>query len=603
MAIGQLTYLGKASPTVSFAVNNQDRDYQLQMQDLVDYLNTVIEAGGTQDLEDRLANNANPALGAGMIGYVGRTVYAKLQDIPSLEDYGASVVDGFTSNQDRLVAAAAANQGKAVWVPAKTFVSTDNIPGFHSVFWLGPGSVKRGTDIFYVNPKDSQTNRLYIAASGGSLTNDGLSSGQPFSTFQSCFDATKNYGPVLSGNWQLIAAAGTYDFSGGAQTFSTPSKNRVVIRGPAVGGHPNVPTCLIDGGGIQPQYSHGLNIDGPGVRVQVQDIKAQNFTEASGFTRVGFLFANDVDAYHQNLHTFACSWTGVMAKECSQYRGNGGIYDANSVGAYGFISDSTRSSFGYGNTSTANGPVVKKALSSGVYWSTGSQGHCDWVNFEDNAVAFLCAENSRCDTVGNNYKRNTVAKRALTGGFFASGGAAEVFNDGTADANVTNVEYKAYSGDISELSVQGSGSWQRVAFDRTNRALSGTTPTVLTTPYTIKANRLKGVGKSCRVLSVGVFTQATAGSTLTVNFGGMAFTVTVPAAATNAAFELDVTLYEVQGGYRAIGKLSQGLSATRFGTATAGFVNTSDQDISVAATLANAGDSMNIYRTDVFLMG
>jgi hypothetical protein len=520
----------------------------------------------------------------------------------SVTKYGA-VMDGVTDSQTALVTAVAAAvaAGSDLYWPAGQAVSTANIPNFHSVRHWGPGAVKRGSAVFYVQPDEGQTNTLNIATTGNSA-NDGLGASQPMATFQNAFDALKNYGPTLNGTWQVQAAAGTYTISTGAQTHSTPSLNRVIIKGPAVGGHPNVPTCIIDGGGNQASYLHGLNMDGIGVRVQVQDIKFQAFTEASGNTRIGLVGANGADLYANNVHTANCSWTGIDAKECEQVRITGGIFDSGADGAYGFISDSSHSSFGYGSTSLATGPIVRNAKSAGVYWSTGSQGHCDYVTFEDCAVAFLCAENSRCDTVGNSYKRNTVAKRAITGGWFASGGAAENFNNGGADANGTNLEFKAYSGDISEGSVQGSGSWQRTAFDRTLRSASGIVTGTFATVYTLPAYRLQGVGKALRVRSFGVYT-VTAGSTLTINIGGMAVTLAVPAAATNAAFELEVTLNEVAGGYRAFGTLRHNLASPRMGTATAGFSSTTDQAVAPGYSLTGAGDSLNIYRTDVEIIG
>jgi hypothetical protein len=525
------------------------------------------------------------------------------EELLTPQDFGA-LGDGVTDDTAAcaaVVARALASGRLIQWEGA--FLTTANIPNFHDVRHEGSGIIKRGSDLFYVSPKDSQTNRLYLAASGGSSSNDGLSASQPFSTFQNAFDALVNHGdPVLPGRWEIVSAAGTHSITSGSHNHTTPSKNRVVIRGP-VAGHPNVPTCIVDGGGNGAAYTHGINCDGIGVRVEVRDIKFQNYTEASGNTRIGLVAANGADLYTNNVHGLSCSWAAIYAKETEQARFSGGILDANNTGAYCIISDSSHSSIGYGAASTSDGPIIKKAVSAGVYFSTGSQGHTDYCTFEDNGVAFLVAENSRCDTVGNDFKRNTVAIRAITGGKFGEGGTPNNFNNGGADANTTNVEYKAYSGDIAELDDQGSGSWQRVAFDRANHALSGTTPTTLSTPYTIAANRLKGIGKACRVHALGVFTQATAGSTMTVNFGGMTFTVAVPAAATNIAFEIDVTLYEVAGGYRAIGKLGQGLNAQRFGNATAGFTNTSDQAISIAATLANAGDSMNLYRVDVYLIG
>jgi hypothetical protein len=519
----------------------------------------------------------------------------------SVRSFVTNQVDGVTSNQDGIVAAVAAAfaAGADLEWPSGTYVSSATIPNFHSVKHIGPGVIKRGTDTFHIGQADSDTNRLYLATTGNSA-NDGLSSAEPLATFQQVFDITKNYGPVLPGVWDIISAAGTYTLSSGQHTFSTPSKNRVTIRGP-VAGHPNVPTCVIDGGGNQAAYMHGLSASGLGVRVEFRDIKVQNFTEASGNTRIGCVGENECDFYTNNVHAAACSWTGLYAFNTVRTRIAGGIQDgAANAGAACIIVNSSQCTIGYGAASAASGPIVKNG-GIGIYWSRGTQGHVDYTNIQDCGYGLQIGENSRVDTVANDFKRNTIGIRCFTGGVFGEGGAPNVWNNGTADANTTNVASSAYSGNSDELLT--SQSWSRVAYDRVTRALAGTAPTTLSTPYTIPAYRLAGAGKSCRVHAVGVFTQATAGSVLTVNFGGMALALTVPGAATNVAFELDVTLHEVSGGYRAVGKLGQGLSAQRFGTTTAGFTNTSDQAISVAATLANAGDSLNIYRTDVYLIG
>jgi len=534
-------------------------------------------------------------------GAVARTAQAKMREVISVTDFGATG-DGVTSDQDGVAAAVARcySTGDDLYWPDGTYLTTATVPNLHDVRHRGPGIVKRGSDLFYVEPRESQANTIYIATTG-SAAGDGLTSSQPMATFQNAFDALANYGPVLDGVWTVSAAAGTYTISTGSHNHYTPSKNRVVIKGPTAG-HPTVPTCIIDGGGNTAGYLHGLYFSGVGVRVESRDLLFQNFTQASGNSRVGLVGDNGADLYTNNVHSFACSWTGIMAKECEQVRCTGGILDGNSTGAYGFISDSSHTSFGYQAGSAANGPIVKNCLSAGVYWSTGSQGHCDYTNFEDNATGFYCAESSRCDTVGNDYKRNNVAKRHAAGGFSASGGTAEEFHNGTADANVTNVQHLAYSGDIGEVTAINSGSWTRVAVDRTSVNLSGATPTVLMTPYTIKAYRLKGVGKACMVKAYGAFTSASAGSAVRIVFGGLTLSLAVPAAATNLTFEIEATLMELSGGYRAIGRLTQGTSQSRMGNAT-GFVATSDQILTIEATLADAGDSMSLYRTDVYLIG
>jgi hypothetical protein len=233
----------------------------------------------------------------------------------------------------------------------------------------------------------------------------------------------------------------------------------------------------------------------------------------------------------------------------------------------------------------------------------GSQGHIDYCVFEENAIGLVVAENSRVDTVGDDFRRNTRAIRTRTGGFFGEGGAKNIYNAGTANANrMADVEAYAGSGDSTELG--RAQQYVRVAYDRVARPLTGTTaPTTLCAPYTIPARRLFGVGKQLRVHALGVFTATTAGSVLTVSFGGMEVNFTVPAAERDAPFELDVTLLEVSGGYRAIGRLGQGHAGTRHATASRGFNVNEAQPITLSAKPNSRTDALTVYRTDIYLMG
>lgn len=64
-------------------------------------------SGSATDLALQLADNVNPALGAGMVGYHGRTVHAKLDDVVSVKDFGA-VGDGVADDYAAITAAFAA---------------------------------------------------------------------------------------------------------------------------------------------------------------------------------------------------------------------------------------------------------------------------------------------------------------------------------------------------------------------------------------------------------------------------------------------------------------------------------------------------------------
>lgn len=509
-----------------------------------------------------------------------------------------TAVDGVTSNQAGIVAALSAAIARGVdlyW--EKQYVSTDNLPGFHSVRHFGPGSVKRGSAVFYVQPKGGQSNTLNIAV-GGNAANDGLGPGQSMATFQNAFDALANYGPVLQGSWTVAAAAGTYSFSSGQQTIRTASVNRVTVRGPAVGGHPNVPTCLIDGNGGG-AFSHGLAA-GTGTYVEFRDIKAINFT-GGGATRIGFLCDVGSDVYANNCHNASGStWAGLFASSAT-LRLLGGIWEGAQwgVGCY-----NSRFTIGYSGSAGSLRPIIRNNTQAGVSLQALSMGHLDWSDLTDNPTQLIMEGNSRVHVMGCNFVRGTIHIDAANGCTYYNDpavGFTNNFNIGTAD---TATQATFVNGATSGETVEGGSaqSERRVAFDRIARTASGTTPAVLATPYTIPADRMRGVGKTCKVVVSGIYT-VTAGSTFTVKFGGMTLTLTVPAAATAAPFTFEAILYEAQGGYRAFGNLEHNLSAGRKGSATAGFVNNASQAISVETTMAGGGDTVTIYRTDVFLIG
>ena len=618
--------------------------------------------------------------------FTGGTVIAStwLNDVDDFV-YGVkssgAIGDGTTSDQTALVNAVAVAllTGASLYWPVGTFVSTANIPNLHSVKHVGPGIIKRGSSLFYVQPKNTQPNTIYITTTG-STTNDGLSASEGISTFQAAFDALGNYGPVLDGAWTIQAAAGTYTINAGSHNYYLPSRYRVIIKGANVGGHPNVPTTIIDGGGLLANYLHGLNFDGPNVFVQVQDIKFQNF-KSPGNTRLGLVIANGADGYTSNIHGVDCSWAVITFKECSEVRCSGGIYDGNGVGAYGVIVDSCRASFGYGSTGASDGPQTKGCLSAGLYWSTGSQGHIDnHQSANTNSVGVVISENSRADVIGGNYDvgANKYGIIAQSGGVWGSGGTTPTFTGAG-----TYTAYRAGSGNTDEMHTQASAYWQRVAFDRTNRIAFGFDPTTavniatdtitktahtlatgetvryangggtdigglvtgttyyaivvdannfklatsaanatagtaidltsvgtgtthciseITVVYTIPANRLAGVGKSARIHVMGVMTTITANTVFGLTIGGAPLSFTVPGAASNVAFEIDVEVFEAAGGHRVQGRLSQGLNATRF-SSSSGFSATVNNDITLFASTTGSADLLNVFRTDVFLMG
>jgi hypothetical protein len=303
-------------------------------------------------------------------GATPRTGEAKLRDIISVRDFTGDTVDGATSNQAGIVAAVAAAiaAGADLYWPAGTYVSTATIPGFHSVRHIGPGVIKRGSDLFYVAPTGSQTNNLYISPSG---TGDGLSASEP-SSEAGVFAALLNYGPVLDGQWNVRLAAGTYP--GGVTMTGLRSRNYLAFYGPNVGGHPNVPTAIIDG--TSSSADHGWYFQ-TNMTLKVQDIKFQNWTTQSYSHGITVLEASKL--YTVNVHTANCSYGGVDIEDRSQLILSGGIHN-NATYCIRATYHCTVS-IGY-NGATAGRPQITGAVAggSGILLSDYSQGHIDYCD-------------------------------------------------------------------------------------------------------------------------------------------------------------------------------------------------------------------------------
>lgn len=93
--------------------------------------------------------------------------------------------------------------------------------------------------------KRGVTRTLYVRATGND-TNPGTLAA-PFREIRAAVDSLSADGPVVRGSVVVDVGPGAY--KGGIrlpQTRGTAQDDYLVIRGPATGGHPNVPTAVID---------------------------------------------------------------------------------------------------------------------------------------------------------------------------------------------------------------------------------------------------------------------------------------------------------------------------------------------------------------------
>lgn len=356
----------------------------------------------------------------------GRSIHQSVADLQSVEanvkDYNAKG-DGVTSDQTAIVNAVADALAKniSVYWPEGTYLTTASIPDFHRVDHKGTGIVKRGTSLFYVNPVAGVENRIYVAVTGASDNNDGLSASQPFRTFTNAVKILSNYGPSLVGSWRFTGGAGTY-----SERIIIPagleSSEDVVIEGPSVT-HPTVPTCIVSQG-----YNIGavgLKLSDASVQLRVRNIHFIGYngtTSSSGVT----CSSNLKEVAYENVHTTDCYWG--LSNQSTHYDVKGGVHIRD-----GFLGDTpnntapasrngnggafrslmlTRHSIGLQNAGVlTNGPIVKNCL-NGLFAQESCTGHVDYVTFEDNESALSLNVNSRANCDGSSFKRNNKDIRA-----------------------------------------------------------------------------------------------------------------------------------------------------------------------------------------------
>jgi hypothetical protein len=338
----------------------------------------------------------------------------KVNGFINIAEYNA-VGDGVTSDQTAVVNAVADALSKGYTLnwgwDARTYLITDTIPSFHSVKHIGNAIVKRGSTLFYISPRGTQTNNLYVAPSSPA-TNDGLTSDKPVGTIQKAFDYLANYSPVLTGNWQVNLAAGTYTKA--VLKDALLSENPILLKGPNVGGYPNIPTAIVsDGTGIA---ATGIQAN-KGSVLTIQDVKFTGYNGNSSSNGVSCSEASRL--YTINVHCTDCFW-GVTATHRSYLDVKGGIFDhcgylnSGSGGGAGirslmlvnhYIGDQYGSSLG----------IEIKNCYMGVSAQELSTGHCNYVDFHDNIDAVRLSINSRCNLDGSSFKRNTRDIRTTDG--------------------------------------------------------------------------------------------------------------------------------------------------------------------------------------------
>ncbi|HEY6924408.1 MAG TPA: hypothetical protein VI653_13135, partial [Steroidobacteraceae bacterium] len=390
-------------------------------------------------------------------------------------------------------------------------------------------------------------------------------------------------------------------------SHTAPSKNPVIFAGPAVGGHPNVPTAIFDGtvGAVASDWAVRATGPNPGVQIDVRDVKFQNYV--GGTDSCGLLVDYGASLAFSNVHGSGSSYSDVYLQGCTNVRGGGGIW-ASPRGA--LVNGCVDVTLGYGGVPVrCNGNT-----NAAIEWSRGTQGHIDNCEFNDCAVAVDVMHDARCHLQGNNFKRSTVAAvRARTGGYYYNDLATpNTFNNGGADKNAVDFLNYVGSGESDEDAFLSQGMRRR-AFDKNSHNLTGTTGlTVMSTLLTGAANsRIKAYWfedntKKIIVRVTGRFVTAAALSSIGCSLGGVEIdriTLTAgPAANAIFFYECEIEAVGANSQFKKSRLLVDGLNP-KLQQNSPTVTTSADLSLTVNGKLAGAGDSMDVFWTEAWLVG
>lgn len=454
---------------------------------------------------------------------------------------------------------------------------------------------------------------IYVDASTGSDANDGFEVGSPKLTLQSAIDRLAIFGPYLNGQFVIELAAGTYA-RGRFPDEGITSENPIIIRGPDVSGHPNVPTAIISEG------ASGVAADGilarGGTRLRVQDVK---FTGWDGSSSVGGVQVTDAgELYTENCHFDNCYW-GASVLNRSNLDVKGGIFDPcgtlNGVlsgGAGTRTLFNCRHAIGTQNAGTlANGPIFRNSAKACMA-QEGSTGHADYLTIHDCGRGLEANVNSRFNYTGTQFRRNTVDVYINNSHVFASSADYGTGAD-ESSLRIAGNNYAA-TGDIDYFTTHdpGRGAGSRTyhsEFVNTlyNTAVNNTFHTTTLTggmwrnvsfsPTTSRIIRFRVAGTCSGVAGVKRFNLRMGSALAQLNLE----------ASRDGEFELEGNIYFTDRGEQFItfkGYVDQS-SAPRVHHVVASEAITANTDITLEVNVlgAGGGDDIRIYTVEATLVG
>lgn len=312
----------------------------------------------------------------------------------SPEHWAVNTTPGTTDMQAAVVSAFSyANTNDLTVIALSEYLTTASVPNFHTARKDGPGSYRRGTDVWRANPAGVETNIVYVDNSN-LASNDGLSSSQSTTILQA-FNIMRGIGDkAQDGTWR-IQITSDLTSSGVTPTDLPAFRNRLEIWGMAANNQ-SVPTTVWDGAAATQNYAIRIDWSYPSSNVflHFKDIKFENWNNTSLSGGIVVWASGNVLA--DNIHTNNCS-IGDWYRQCyvratNGRRDNAATYGTGiQYGASGNVGDLS----GGGVTYTNCGECINTGRSSTCYIQ-GSDLSGD--------VLIGVSRNGRIRTQGNQFR-------------------------------------------------------------------------------------------------------------------------------------------------------------------------------------------------------
>ncbi|TMV49909.1 hypothetical protein FE783_10045 [Paenibacillus mesophilus] len=493
--------------------------------------------------------------------------------------------DGITDDSAAVQTAVgySARRGAVLVWPAGEYVTTASVSGFHAVRHDGPGRVVRGTDKWPVKPRTADTRRIYVDPAGND-DNDGLSSAQPMLTLGAARDLVEAETGRNVGFHRIVLAPGTYAGGFGTLQSLVMGDRPIYIDGPAVGGHPNVPTAIVDMAATPGGYAFAAGVY---TYMIVSNVKVVNATSGTAF------YSNGGTLSLSNCHAKNCL-QGSVVNSLGRLTVSGGLYDGSSEA--GVVIPNSRAFFGGLNSflSLAHGSLASATLitrfARGIVAAGATAGHFDYTRIHDCGVGIEFTRGCGApNTLRMQIYRCGVGVRAYTPWFNNN----IDFGIGTPDACTTPIQSWANASDQGALDNDDARSIRQYATKHVSAVTGTTAETTLWTPVSFKGG-YPIYGDTVRLKLRGPCSLSQ-NATLRVKVGSNAVrTFTVPAGTTSWALDADLFTTSAVNVRHYCSLSTQNAMSAMYGSSNGAIAATGTTGVSATIQLGAAGDSFTV---------